>query len=143
MNPKPAITVSSRDLERLEAVLATLPFDAAARTQLRSELDRADVLAPEQMPANVVTMNSVVRFRTGAGESFQRALVYPRDARADGEHVSVLAPVGAAMLGLTVGDSIECRVRVARRSKYASPNSCTSRNVPATCIADAAAGRPR
>ena len=42
MNPKPAITVSSRDLERLEAVLATLPFDAAARTQLRSELDRAD-----------------------------------------------------------------------------------------------------
>ncbi|MBL0039762.1 MAG: nucleoside diphosphate kinase regulator [Xanthomonadales bacterium] len=107
MNQKPAITVSSRDLERLEAVLATLPFDAAARTQLRSELDRADVLAPEQMPANVVTMNSVVRFRTGAGESFQRALVYPRDARADGEHVSVLAPVGAAMLGLTVGDSIE------------------------------------
>jgi len=107
MNPKPAITVSSRDLERLEAVLATLPFDAAARTQLRAELDRADVLAPEQMPANVVTMNSVVRFRTGAGETFQRTLVYPRDAQADGEHVSVLAPVGAAMLGLSVGDAIE------------------------------------
>ena len=107
MNPKPAITVSSRDLERLEAVLATLPFDAPARTQLQAELDRADVVAPERVPANVVTMNSIVRFRAGSGDSFERTLVYPRDAQADGARVSVLAPVGAAMLGLTVGDRIE------------------------------------
>lgn len=107
MNPKPAITVSSRDLERLEAVLATLPFDAPARTQLQAELDRADVVAPERVPANVVTMNSVVRFRAGSGDHFERTLVYPRDALADGARVSVLAPVGAAMLGLAVGDRIE------------------------------------
>ena len=107
MNPKPAITVSSRDLERLEAVLATLPFDAPARTQLQAELDRAEVVEPAQVPPNVVTMNSIVRFRTGDGEVFERTLVYPRDAQADGGKVSVLAPVGAAMLGLSVGDAIE------------------------------------
>jgi regulator of nucleoside diphosphate kinase len=107
MNPKPAITVSSRDLERLEAVLATLPFDAPARTQLQAELDRAEVVEPAQVPPNVVTMNSIVRFRTGNGEVFERTLVYPRDAQADGGKVSVLAPVGAAMLGLSVGDRIE------------------------------------
>ena len=107
MNLKPAITVSSRDLERLEAVLATLPFDAPVRTQLQAELDRADVVEPAQVPPNVVTMNSVVRFGTGDGESFERTLVYPRDAQGDSAKVSVLAPVGAAMLGLTVGDAIE------------------------------------
>lgn len=107
MNPKPAITVSSRDLERLEAVLATLPFDAPARIQLQAELDRAEVVEPAQVPPNVVTMNSIVRFRTGDGEVFERTLVYPRDAQADGGNVSVLAPVGAAMLGLAVGDTIE------------------------------------
>ena len=71
MNPKPAITVSSRDLERLEAVLATLPFDAPARTRLQAELDRADVVAPERVPANVVTMNSIVRFRAAIKEAIE------------------------------------------------------------------------
>ena len=105
MNPKPAITVSSRDLERLEAVLATLPFDAPARTQLQAELDRADVVAPERVPANVVTMNSVVRFRAGSGDHFERTLVYPRDAQADGTRVSVLAPQAVqvkAVIGLAM-----------------------------------------
>lgn len=107
MTRKPAIIVTSRDLERLEAILATLPFDAPARVQLQAELDRADIVEPAAVPANVVTMNSVVRFRTGADEVFERTLVYPRDALADGNKVSVLAPIGAAMLGLRVGDVID------------------------------------
>ena len=107
MNTKPAITVTSRDLERLEVILADLPIDTPMRIQLQAELDRADIREPEQMPANVVTMNSVVRFRNGGGETFERTLVYPRDAQGGGTNVSVLAPVGAAMLGMTVGDSIE------------------------------------
>lgn len=107
MNPKPAVTVSSRDLERLEAVMATLPSDAPARSLLQAELDRADVVEPTRVPPNVVTMNSIVRFRNDSGDTFERTLVYPRDAQADGARVSVLAPVGMAMLGLTVGDRIE------------------------------------
>jgi regulator of nucleoside diphosphate kinase len=107
MNKQPTITITSRDLERLEAVLATLPFDAPARSQLQAELDRADVVEPTQIPANIVTMNSIVRFRTGEGEEFERTLVYPRDALGDGSKVSILAPIGSAMLGLSVGDRIE------------------------------------
>ena len=88
MNTKPAITVSSRDLERLEVILADLPIDTPMRIQLQAELDRADIREPEQMPANVVTMNSVVRFRNGGGETFERTLVYPRDAQGGGTNVS-------------------------------------------------------
>ncbi len=58
---RPAITVSERDLERLEGLLASLPDDQPGVDALREELDRAQILPSEQMPADVVTMNSRIR----------------------------------------------------------------------------------
>ncbi len=59
---KPAITLSSLDMDRLEALMEKLPANFPGFAALEAELDRADVLESQEMPANVVTMNSTVRF---------------------------------------------------------------------------------
>lgn len=108
MGTQPAITVSSLDIERIERLLEKLPPAQAAQAELlQAEFARARVLAPANMPADVVTMNSRVRFSVlPGGEHREMTLVYPRDADGSSDKVSVLAPVGAAMLGLRVGDHI-------------------------------------
>lgn len=109
MATSPPITVSSRDLDRLERLLespavAALPAAAA----LGRELERANVVAPTDMPADVVTMNSKVTCEDEvSGETHRLTLVYPPDADVDQHKVSVLAPVGTALLGLSVGQSID------------------------------------
>ncbi len=106
---QPALTLSRLDVERLERLLETpaltvLPVADA----LQQEMARADVVAPEAVPANVVTMNSTVLCREeSSGRKHQFTLVYPRAADAASDKVSVLAPVGAALLGLSVGQSID------------------------------------
>lgn len=103
------IVVTSRDFERLERLLESLPADAfPGKAALESELERAKVVEPEQIPPNVVTMNSTVRFTIAeSGEEFRLTLVYPKDAQGEPDRISVLAPVGSALLGLAVGDEIE------------------------------------
>ena len=108
MSKKPDITISSLDAERLELLLEALKPDATGRAELEAELARASVVEPQQMPANVVTMNSTVKFvMQTSGEAFEMTLVYPKDADSSGKTVSILAPVGSALLGLTQGDEIE------------------------------------
>lgn len=105
MNEKPPITLSSRDLGRLEKLLDTLPPDHAVGAVLQEELNRADIVEPQAMPPAVVTMNATVRFVIEAtGEEFCQTLVYPRDADGSAGRISILAPVGSALLGLTTGD---------------------------------------
>ena len=105
----PRIIVSSRDLERLEKLLESLPAGAfPGKSALESELGRAEVVEPEQIPPNVVTMNSTVRFVfTESGEDFRLTLVYPKDAQGEHDRISILAPVGSALLGLAAGDEIQ------------------------------------
>ncbi len=81
MNRKPRIVLTSQDLERLEALLESLPANAfPGKDEFRAELDRADVVEPEQIPPTVVTMNSTVRFSIdSSGEDFCLTLVYPKD----------------------------------------------------------------
>lgn len=109
MAEKPNIVLSSRDLGRLESLLDSLPAEQEMIAEaLQEELNRAEVRAPEDMPSSVVTMNSTVNFEIEAsGTAFSQTLVYPRDADGSSEHLSILAPVGSALLGLSVGDSIE------------------------------------
>ena len=105
---RPAITVSERDLERLEAMLAGLPGDQPGADALREELDRAQIADSEAMPPNVVTMNSRVRFVVEpAGKEMDMTLVYPRDFSGDPDQLSVTTPAGIAVLGLAVGQQIE------------------------------------
>lgn len=110
-NQQPSIIVSSLDLQRLERLLGRestgrLPeIDA-----LQDELDRATVVEPTEMPPQVVTMNSTVRFRDEAtGEEHELTLVYP-DGRNQPATVSILAPIGSALLGLSAGQSIDWQV---------------------------------
>ena len=109
MDKKPRITVSSLDLERLEDLLDSPRADAfPGKAALQAELARAEIVEPGKVPPNVVTMNSTVRFVTDTPEQeFQLTLVYPKDADNSGGKISVLAPVGSALLGLSVGDEIE------------------------------------
>jgi regulator of nucleoside diphosphate kinase len=102
----PPITVSSLDLERLEALIAANEDNDTA-VALEEELSRATVVAPGEIPPTVVTMNSTVRFSIlEGGDQFELTLRYPKDAGAPGT-VSVLAPIGAALLGLSVGEEID------------------------------------
>ncbi|MGB3461691.1 nucleoside diphosphate kinase regulator [Rhodanobacter lindaniclasticus] len=103
-----AITVSRIDMDRIEALLERLPAAEADKLQaLRAELDRADVVEPADMPPHIVTMNSTVVFEDEAnGEKLTLTLVYPTGAGAPGT-VSILAPVGSALLGLARGQQID------------------------------------
>ena len=109
MNKRPKIILSSNDAERIETLLESLPATAfPGRAELEAELDRAEVVDPEQVPATVVTMNSRVRFQVeSTGAEFELTLVYPKDVDASGGTISILAPVGSALLGLSQGDQIE------------------------------------
>ncbi|AHE98926.1 nucleoside diphosphate kinase regulator [Thioalkalivibrio paradoxus] len=109
MTERPTLTLSSLDLHRIEQLLDALSHDALqAHASLLEELERANVVEPGEVPPTVVTMNSTVRFRTEPdGKEFERTLVYPAGFDGSPEKVSVLAPIGSAMLGLSVGDSIE------------------------------------
>ena len=108
MSRKPQIILSSLDLDRIEALLAAIPASAfPVKADLQAELDRADVLAPEEMPPTVVTMNSTVQFTiVETGKSFCLTLVYPRDMDGSADRVSIFAPVGSALLGMSVGDEL-------------------------------------
>lgn len=59
----PDIFLSTTDYDRLDALLANLSPDSVGYDTLSQELERATVVAPEQLPANVISMNSSVRFR--------------------------------------------------------------------------------
>jgi regulator of nucleoside diphosphate kinase len=73
---------------------------------LESELSRGQVVAPAEVPADVVTMNSKVALRDlDTDEEMEVTLVFPRDADLSQGKVSVLAPIGTAMLGYRVGDT--------------------------------------
>ena len=108
MSEKPKIILSSLDVERLEKLLDALPRGTIpGQAELRAELDRGDVVAPREVPSDVVTMNSTVRFVFESGKEFSMTLVYPEHVDGDASRISILAPVGSALLGMTVGEHIE------------------------------------
>lgn len=103
----PPITLSALDVERIERLLESPAFrDFPGREQLEAEIDRAEVVEPQEIPVGVVTMNSRVSFiEEDSGREYELELVYPRDANTEGR-VSIFAPVGSALLGLSVGQRI-------------------------------------
>jgi regulator of nucleoside diphosphate kinase len=105
----PKIIVTTQDVERLHSLLDTLPDGKRGAAQrLEAELARAEVVDPTHMPPDVVTMNSRVIYEdVESGEPREAVLVYPHDADAATGRVSVLAPIGSALLGLCAGQIIE------------------------------------
>jgi len=107
MSAPPRIVLSHFDHKRLEQLLDM----AGTRPDLdvlREELDRAEIVAPEAVPRDLVTMNSVVRFvDTESAKEWEVALVFPGRAEVESNRISVFAPIGTALLGLSIGDSID------------------------------------
>jgi regulator of nucleoside diphosphate kinase len=117
MTPHPRILVSRADFDSLQRLLEQHEAgrDAALVERLEQELTRAEVV--EQVPRDVVAMHSTVIFEEEGAPDTRRQLklCYPREARTEAGCVSVLAPVGSALLGLSVGQSIEWEVPGGRR----------------------------
>lgn len=115
MNPPaattlPALRISAHDHQRLrllvEAALRTPSRATETLRQLRTELERADVLPPERMPRDVVVMGSHVEIvDLESGETDAYTLVFPEQADAAQRRLSVLAPIGTAILGFAAGDT--------------------------------------
>jgi regulator of nucleoside diphosphate kinase len=109
MKLRPEITISSLDLERLYKLIESFPASGfAGKDDLEAELGRANVVEPTDVPPTLVTMNSTVKFSVESTKNeFELTLVYPKDVDASGHTISVLAPVGSALLGQSQGDEIE------------------------------------
>lgn len=107
-----AIQVTSFDMDRLFAMIEQLRKNGFPEqenlTRLENELARSEEVAPDQVAEGVVTMNSRVLLRDEAnGQEMQCTLVFPVDADASTNRISVVAPLGTAILGYRVGDVID------------------------------------
>ena len=105
----PPIVVSRRDAARLEALLESPRWhnDATAEALL-GELTRAEVVDDADMPGDVVGIQSRVEcVDENSGETHTLTLVFPQEADASAGRISIMAPVGSALLGLSVGQSID------------------------------------
>jgi regulator of nucleoside diphosphate kinase len=109
MSTRPNIILSTTDAERLERLLDSVDeADFPGKADLESELSRAIVVDAKDIPPKVVTMRSTVRFRIeSSSEERCLTLVYPSDVDESGRTISILAPVGSALLGLSEGDEID------------------------------------
>lgn len=110
----PKITIGQTDFDSLSG-LATEALDRVpAAEQLLSELDRAKIVPDEALAPDVVRMGSCVVFRTGEADERRVELVYPGKADIAQNRVSVLTPIGAALIGLSPGQSITWTARDGR-----------------------------
>ena len=114
------IVVTQQDIDRLQELLRESRRSRSENEEyllaLSDELDRATVVAPEGVPPDTVTMNSTVRVAVeGNGEHETWTIVYPHDACMDDGRISVLAPLGTALLGYREGDTLEWDVPAGRK----------------------------
>jgi regulator of nucleoside diphosphate kinase len=112
---KPAITLIRTDHERLsrlaEAYAAKNPSVA---DELLAELDRAHIVDDHRISPQIVRMGSTLRFTTDTGEDRAVTLVFPGEADIEAGKVSILTPIGAALIGLSAGQSIDWTARDGR-----------------------------
>ena len=110
MKRRSDIVLTETDERRLAQLLQAKANELERDTVelLEGELQRATIVDSSQIPADVVTMNSIVSFEDlETGQRSEVTLVYPSASSGIEGRVSILAPIGSALLGLSVGDSIE------------------------------------
>jgi regulator of nucleoside diphosphate kinase len=106
------IYITEYDLRRLKELLQVgISYAGRDRRSLESlegELDRAHIVEPAAVPHDVVTMNSRIRLTDrDTNEANVFTLVFPSEANLDERKISVLAPIGIAVLGYRVGDTVQ------------------------------------
>jgi len=114
------IFITKFDKERLEELISVVDEfgkeDHQDLFDLKKELSRAKLISSEKIPSDVVTMNSKVALSDiDTSEEMTYTIVFPKDANIDEGKISVLAPMGTAMLGYRVGDIIEWQVPAGKR----------------------------
>jgi regulator of nucleoside diphosphate kinase len=133
------IVVTELDARRLRGLLGArrgASFrDQEHLRELKSELERALVQEGTDVPADVVTMHTRVRvLDLSNGERREYVLVYPVDADVSTHRISVLAPLGIALLGYRAGDEVEWEmpggVRRLRIESVIQPAAPTNAGVP-------------
>lgn len=116
MADQPSIYLTPEDLDRLSRLVDA---QGGRFARLEGELARAVVVPREEIPHDVVTMNSRVLFENETtGERREITLVYPNEADIDAGKISVLVPVGTALLGLRVGQSIDWQLPSGETHRY-------------------------
>ena len=109
----PLIVANSERAQLARLALAGSGHTAEATDDLLYELDRARIVKDGQVPPDVVRMGSIVRYRTGRDDRTV-TLSYPAEADIAARRISILTPVGTALLGLRAGQSISFRTRDGR-----------------------------
>lgn len=112
---QPDIVLSAADHQKLIVLaMAGTGHSAEAADDLLYELERASVLPDAALPDDSIAMGSRVRYRSADGTTREVTLVYPADADIAAGRISVLTPVGTALIGLRTGQSISWRTRDGR-----------------------------
>jgi regulator of nucleoside diphosphate kinase len=112
---KAAIVVTERDYQRLQGLAhAARLHQPDVAEDLAGELERAGIVAESEIAPDVVRMGSIVEYRTEAGATRTVTLVFPGDADIAEGKVSILTPIGTALLGLSPGQSIDWLARDGR-----------------------------
>jgi regulator of nucleoside diphosphate kinase len=107
------IYITEADLDRLRTLIAVMKHPGHDQVRedldrLEEELDRAEIVTPQSLPHDVITMRSRVRLRdVVSGQEMVYSLVFPNEADLRQGKISVLAPIGTALLGCQAGEIIE------------------------------------
>ena len=122
LNSLPEVTITNTDRQRLVSMdTAALPSqrDGVAASMLLGEIARATVVLPEPLPPNAIVMNCDVEVRDNIKKAIKHLRIVLPGEEDRGQHgVSVLTPIGAALVGLSEGASIKWCTAVGDRSSY-------------------------
>lgn len=106
MKTQANLILTQTDFEKISALVHAA--DAPEHDFLQEELSRAAIVSSDELPADAVSMNSKVVFKDAdAGSEMEVTLVYPHEANIESNKISILAPLGSALIGLRVGQSID------------------------------------
>ncbi|QEE43444.1 nucleoside diphosphate kinase regulator (plasmid) [Rhizobium sp. WL3] len=112
---KPAIVLTKTDHERLSRLAEAHALrNPEVSEELLVELDRARVVQNYKIASNVVRMGSTLRFTSDLGEDRTVTLVFPGEADIAAGRISILTPIGAALIGVSAGQSIDWVARDGR-----------------------------
>lgn len=112
---KRSIYITKADMTRLRKLIEGYKGSRDDLTRLQAELDQAQIVEPTDIPSDVITMNSKARLLDlDDNEEMTYTLVFPEHASVDQNRISVVAPIGTAMLGQREGDEFEWQVPAGR-----------------------------
>lgn len=117
MENKNSLILTQADFQKLTSLIGSVNHESVRL--LEDEIGRAQVVADEELPQDVVSMNSKIVYQNlDTGKETTVTLVYPYDASIEENKISVLAPVGSALIGLRVGQVIEWPVPGGKKNRF-------------------------